>query len=229
MYTVRSLFWLLCCLHIVDLFHIEIDAEGERQRRWATAGEWAEMGLDVGWTMCWFTLKLLKTHLSVFHCYFNLICAALECGQDWQRQCGISRDLCTCAICWECTNFFCPSDSPYYFLIMGWFPESFSLFFTCIIKQEASKKCHYKSPRKNNIDWRPRGLWITYWGRFVPAASSWHTQTPACCPVCARKIMAFLSIWKTYFVSLECWVILHRKGKYSCFKRFSIAVSTITF
>lgn len=86
------------------------------------------------------------------------------------------------------------------------------VFFYLHHQREASKKCHYtchyKSQRKNNIDWRPRGLWITYW------ASSWRTQTPACCPVCAKKIMALLSVWKTYFVSLECWIILHCKGKW---------------
>lgn len=58
--------------------------------------------------------------------------------------------------------------------------------------------CHYKAQRKNNIDWKPRGLWITYWARFISAASSWHMQTPACCPVCAKKIMAFSRIWKTF-------------------------------
>lgn len=54
-------------------------------------------------------------------------------------------------------------------------------------REEGKKKCHYKSQRKNNIDWRPRGLWITYWGRFISAATSWHMQMPACCPVCAKK------------------------------------------
>lgn len=94
----------------------------------------------------------------------------------------------------------------------------FVLFFFLHHQRESSKKCHYichyKSQRKNNIDWRPRGLWLTYRGRFISAASSWRTQTPACCPVCGKKIMAFLSIWKTYLVSLECWIILHCEGKW---------------
>ncbi len=202
MYTARSLFWLLCCFHIVDLFYIEIDTEGERQSRWATAGEWTEMGVRCGLNYMLVHFKIAKTHLSEFHCYFNLICAALECGQDWQRQCSLSRDLCTWATCWGYANFLHISDSQWNFLIMVWFPEPFSLFSVFYLhhQREASKKCHYtchyKSQRKNNIDWRPRGLWITYWGRFISAASSWHMQTPACCPVCAKKIMAFLSIWK---------------------------------
>lgn len=69
--------------------------------------------------------------------------------------------------------------------------------------------CHYKAQRKNNIDWKPRGLWITYWARFISAASSWHMQTPACCPVCAKKIMAFRRIWKTFsftwMLSFSLW------------------------
>lgn len=60
MYTAMSLFWLLCCHQFVDLFYIEVNTEGERQSRWVTAGEWTEMGLDVGWTMCWLALKLLR-------------------------------------------------------------------------------------------------------------------------------------------------------------------------
>lgn len=140
MYTARSLFWLLCCLHIVDLFYIEIDTEGERQSRWATAGEWTEMGVRCGLNYMLVHFKIAKTHLSEFHCYFNLICAALECGQDWQRQCSISRDLCTWATCWEYTNFLRTSDSPCHFLIMVWFLESFSVFFfTCIIKGKQVK------------------------------------------------------------------------------------------
>lgn len=111
----------------------------------------------------------------------------------------------------------CPSDSQCHFLIMVWLPASFPFVFTFIMKGNQVTSAITKSQRQNNIDWRPRGLWITYWGRFIPAALSWRTQTPACCPVCAEKIMAFLSIWETYFVSLEHWVILHCKGKWKYF------------
>lgn len=52
--------WLRRRLHVVDLFHTEIDAEGGRQGRWAAAGVWTEMGLDVDSAMCCFALKLLS-------------------------------------------------------------------------------------------------------------------------------------------------------------------------
>lgn len=100
--------------------------------------------------------------------------------------------------CWQHSNFLCTSDSPRHFLIMVWFPESFpsgGFSLPASSKREIVIKHAITNLRgKNNIDWKPRGLWITYCGRFISAASSWHL--PACCPVCAKKIMAFLTIWK---------------------------------
>lgn len=83
--------------------------------------------------------------------------------------------------------------------------------------------CHYKAQRKNNIDWKPRGLWITYWARFISAASSWHMQTPACCPVCAKKIMAFLRIWKTFsFTSMLLFALWQQTTSFFLIKKGSV-------
>lgn len=155
--------------------------------------------------------EIVRTHLSEFSSYFSLACAALVGNHGWQRKCSISRDLCTEATSWERTNVLCTSDSLWHFPIMVWLPDSFSQLRR---HGEARRKCrysthHYKSKRKNNIDWRRRELWITYWGKFTSEASFWCMQLPACCPVTARKIMVFLIIYVRHSVSLERSAVLH--------------------
>lgn len=96
------------------------------------------------------------------------------------------------------------SDSLWHFLIMVWCPESFS---PSHHHSEAQEKCHYstchyKSKRKNKIDWKPRGLWITYLSSFIStlagASMMFHLY---------KKIAAFLTISRKplWVVGMVSW------------------------
>lgn len=151
--------------------------------------------------------EIAKTHLSEFHCYFNLICAALECGQDWQRQCSVSTDVCTWASCWECTNFLCTSDSTCHFLIMVWFPRFLlSFFFFTLHHQREEVKMPLHMPLQileEKKHWLKAQETVNHILREIYLSSFFLKHADASMLSCLwQDNNTFLSIWKIFFFSL---------------------------
>lgn len=153
------------------------------------AAMWAESYLNILYLFI-FSLRLICLNSTVIS---NPVEAAVECDHQWQKKVHLDSFF-------GKENVLCTSDSPWHFLIMVWCPESFS---PSHHHSEAQEKCHYstchyKSKRKNKIDWRPRGLWITYLSSFIStlagASVMFHLY---------KKITAFLTILRNPLWAVE--------------------------
>lgn len=172
-------------------------------------GEWAKTGFGREPDCVPGCSEIAGTHLSKVRCYFNLIFTAACARLTAERLTGLMHrgNLLRARKTSHVTlPFFFPPSKRFCFVSHP------PIFFVPATSKEKSKDAITTTQREKQ-PWLKAPRTVIHLRRQIHSSGFILMQTGASVPVSAKKIMEFLDIWETCFLSLNCGDLVECKGK----------------